>query len=196
MSFIYSYHINKFIKNLLSFTWFVFCVIPLTYAAALLSCTELVCARANLNYAIFFLTIIIFDKGGSSFMKRCEHPARNRSELSSSSSLPFCNQNRNKRKLDNVRIHSPVWILRRNVFVTEFELFLRVFFIVTPAARYSGKYTPHFTRTPWIIISYSLIYLCSQLYCGLPVAWVQIWSSLKAISYLESSFLTAQAWRN
>ena len=51
--------INKSIKNLLSFTWFVFCVVFLTYVAALLSCTELVCARANLNYTNFFLTVII-----------------------------------------------------------------------------------------------------------------------------------------
>ena len=52
-------NINKLIKNLLLFTWFVFCVVFLTYAAALLSCTELGCARANLNYANFFLTVII-----------------------------------------------------------------------------------------------------------------------------------------
>ena len=34
------------------YAWFVFCVVFLKYAAALLSCTELVCARANLNYII------------------------------------------------------------------------------------------------------------------------------------------------
>ena len=33
---------------------FVFCFVFLMYRAALLSCSELVCARANLNYAIFF----------------------------------------------------------------------------------------------------------------------------------------------
>ena len=50
-------NVNKLIKNLLSSTCFVFCVVFLTYAAALLSCTELVCARANLNRAIFFLQL-------------------------------------------------------------------------------------------------------------------------------------------
>ena len=96
------------------------------YTAALLSCTELVCAQANLNYANFFFQLKYnFDKGGSFFTKRYEHPARNRFELFSSS--PFCNQNRNKRKLDNVRIRSPVRILRRNDFQTEFELFFRCF---------------------------------------------------------------------
>ena len=52
-------NMNKLIKNVLSFTWFVFCAVVLTYGAALLSCTELVCARANLNYANFFLNKFI-----------------------------------------------------------------------------------------------------------------------------------------
>ena len=50
-------NINKLIKDLLSFTWFVFCIVFLICAAALLSCTALVFARANLNYANLFLTV-------------------------------------------------------------------------------------------------------------------------------------------
>ena len=90
----------------------------------------------------FFLTVIIlFDKGGSSFTKRCEHTARNRVELFSSSL--FGNQNRNKRKLDKKHIRTPVRILIRNYFQKQFALFFRCFrrdlFILLHCFRYPGK---------------------------------------------------------
>ena len=67
---------------------------------------------------------------------------RNRFKLASFA--PFCDQNRPKRKLDNLRILLPDSLLKRSDFQTEFEFpfssFARSFFFVTCAARYLGIY--------------------------------------------------------
>ena len=145
-------NINKLIKNLLSVKWFVFYLVFLTYAAAILLCAELVCARSDPNCAIFFSLLLQYiNKRGNSFTKPFEQLARNRFELFSSS--PFCNQNWNKRKLYNVRIRSPVRILKETISRQNLSSFFRCFPRIFSHTydRYRGKYPPLFTpQEVWI----------------------------------------------
>ena len=114
-------NINKLIKNLTSFTWFVFGLIIFFFFYAMLSCPELACARGDLNYANFSVIVIIYQQGRQLF-----HEAIWTTYAKSLWPLfffAFLQPKSKQRKVDNVRIRWPVKILRRNNFQTEFELF-------------------------------------------------------------------------